>query len=184
MPRLVLVAVFAILGTLAFPSFAESTRWSGWCRYAWKSGESPPPRLNLPAWLCESEAGRRASEKYTPYTRITPFYLLGDFDGDGTLDIAIWVRNIKTKHVGVLIVHRNTNQLFALGAGTPTNNWGPSFSFFDMWSLHPKEPIPKSPYEDSVPQLVGDAIWFAKSESASAFVYWNGKAYVWYQESD
>src|SRR5882724_11586469 len=30
----------------------------------------------------------------------------------------------------------------------------------------------------------GDALWVAKSESASAFIFWDGRKYVWYQQSD
>jgi hypothetical protein len=39
-------------------------------------------------------------------------------------------------------------------------------------------------WEKHALQLRGDALWVAKSESASAFLYWNGRDYAWYQESD
>lgn len=176
-----------LLVALAIPIVAlaeENARWSGWCRYEWDTNQPPPPRLNLPEWVCTSEHAKKLAEKYTPHTRINPFYLTGDFDGDGKTDIAIWVKNIKTKEIGLAILHHGDKSLHILGAGTLVKDRGRNLGSFDMWSLYPKAPISQSPYEGQPPNLKGDALWVAKSESASVFIYWSGSHYSWYQEGD
>jgi hypothetical protein len=127
---------------------------------------------------------RRISPQYTPYTRHNPYFLTGDFDGDGRTDIAIWVRNVKTGEVGLIVVHRADESIHILGAGHPFGDRGKDFRWFDLWSLYTKGPIPKSAYQPASLNLIGDAIWVAKAESASAFIYWDGNQYTWYQESD
>jgi len=111
--------------------------------------------------------------------------MTGDFDGDHQTDIAILIKNRQSSEIGVLIIHRKNNALFILGAGNPiAMTRGRNFNWMDIWTLYPKGKIQQSPYEDYVPVLCGDALWVAKSESASAFIFWDGKKYGWYQETD
>jgi hypothetical protein len=177
-----LLAILFVLPLVA--KAADDSLGSGWCRYEWDENQPPPPRLNLPQWVCESSQVKKTAEKYTPYITINPFFITGDFDGDGKTDIAISIQNNQTKEVGIAILHRGTGALYILGAGTEVKDRGRDLHWFDMWSLYPKGPMKRSPYEKEVPNLVGDALWIAKSESSSVFIYWNGKQYVWYQESD
>jgi hypothetical protein len=170
-----------------FRTYAKFQGLPDWCEYEWPANEDhPPPRLNLPAWACEVVASNKLDETYTPSVHLNPFFLLGDFDGDHRTDIAILIKNKQSGESGILIIHRKNSITFIMGAGKSIEDWGGStnFDWMDMWTVYPKGKIKRSPYEDYTPVLRGDALWVAKSESASVIIFWNGVKYVWYQETD
>jgi hypothetical protein len=162
----------------------DAWRGKGWCRIDYPPDKSPPPRLNLPRWVCDLANEKQLDVTYAVYERVNPFFVSGDFDGDGKTDVAVWVMNKRTKQLGVIILHRGTRALFVLGAGSKGERGG-DWRGLDQWTLYPKAPLERSYHEPSpVPLLRGDALWFGKSESASFFVYWDGERYKYYQESD
>ena len=80
-----LLGVAALAVPLAVPGAPEAAS-SGWCEFGQRPGETfPAPRLNLPAWVCESASAAKLHAKYTIYSGINPFFLAGDFNGDGRL---------------------------------------------------------------------------------------------------
>jgi hypothetical protein len=162
----------------------DDWRGKGWCRIDYDPDKPVPARMNLPRWACDVAAEKKLDERYSVYERMNPFFISGDFDGDGKTDIAVWVANKRTKQLGVVILHRGTGALFVLGAGSKGKR-GDDFRGLDVWSLYPKAPLEKSPHEDGPPpKLRGDALWFGKSESLSFFAYWNGRRYSYYEETD
>ena len=68
-----------------------------------------------------------------------------------------------------------------LGAGTAIGNGGDDFEWMDTWEIYSKDRIASG---NKCPQARGDALLVSKSEAASALIYWNGKRYVWRQQSD
>jgi hypothetical protein len=50
---------------------------------------------------------------------MNPFFMRGDFNGDGELDLAFWVRDTKTQERGIAIVHSTLDRLYVFGAGRP-----------------------------------------------------------------
>src|SRR6185503_18076399 len=78
----------------------EAWRRAGWCRSEYAES-APPPRLNLPAWACKVAADRRMHETYDVHEAMNPFFLSGDFDGDGQADLAVWISNRRSKQLGV-----------------------------------------------------------------------------------
>ena len=167
-------------------TYAKFQGLPDWCEYEWPVNQHhPPPRLNLPDWACEVVASRKLDEKYTPSVHLNPFFLLGDFDGDHRTDIAILIKNKESGESGILMIHRKNSKTFILGAGNLIEERGGSnFDWIDMWTIYPKGKIDRSPYEDHTPILRGDALWVAKSESASLIIFWNGEKYSWYRETD
>jgi hypothetical protein len=155
-----------------------------WCEYMWPPDQSPPSRLNLPEWACQVVKLKKLDEKYTPAIHLNPFFLSGDFDGDNRTDIAILIKNKTSGETGIAIIHWKNRAVFILGAGNPTPNYGSNFDWMDMWSLYPKGKTLKSFHEDYRPTLHGDALHVGKSESATGVIFWNGKKYIWYQETD
>jgi hypothetical protein len=113
-----------------------------------------------------------------------PFYLSGDFNGDGKIDVAVLVKQRSTEKLGIAIIHGVTSKVTILGAGTAIGNGGDDFEWMDSWQLYVKPRAAKEPGGTNVPHLRGDALLVSKSEAASALIYWNGKRYVWLQRGD
>ena len=145
------------------------------------AGLSFEEKSNLPNWVMSE--GLVLSEHLVVETRLNPFYLTGDFDGDGKLDIALLIRNLKTDEAGIAIAHRD-HSVFIFGAGTDSNNHGSNFSWMDAWSVYPKGIVLQGATDKSPPDLVGDAVLVMKLESSSAIIYWDGAQYHWYQQGD
>ena len=162
---------------------AEATEW---CTYEALPGESlPSPRQNLPEWVCTKASRAKLHEKYRIRTTLNPFYLTGDFNGDGKQDAAVWVEAVRSKQVGLIIVHGGNAPTTVIGAGIDWDKRGKDYSWTDIWSVEPRGTRLKSPHEDD--RLViakGEILVLTKSESASFAVYWSGNAYRSYQLTD
>ena len=147
---------------------------------------SPTPepeswRWNLPDW-CRSAVERSEKQmRVTLSNRLNPYYLQGDFDGDAKLDLAVLVSAAANRKSGILVVFRDRPETVLVGAGVPLGAGGDDFSWMDAWSVRPRGPIEGA---GAPPRLRGDALLVEKSESASALVYWDGKAFRWYQQGD
>jgi hypothetical protein len=148
---------------------------------------SPEPELwrwNLPDWSREIVASAEKRDHLTLSNRLNPFYLQGDFDGDGRLDLAALVESAKDRKAGILVLLRARSDGIVLGAGRPVGDHGDDFSWMDVWSVYPKGPVGRGADEKVSPRLRGDALLVEKSEAASALLYWNGKGFGWYQQGD
>jgi hypothetical protein len=116
--------------------------------------------------------------------RINPFYLRGDFNGDGKIDVAALVKQRSTGKLGIAILDGDADKPTILGAGTAIGNGGDDFEWMDSWQVYSKDRVALEGGEKSLPHLRGDALLVSKSEAASALIYWNGKHYVWLQQGD
>ena len=117
-------------------------------------------------------------------SRMNPFYLEGDFNGDGALNVAVLIKERGTGKHGIAVVHGTTGKITILGAGIGIGNGGDDFDWMDSWQVYSKTHAAHSAGETSVPHLRGDALLVEKSESASALIYWNGERYLWSQQGD
>jgi len=90
------------------------------------------------------EPGQRAiangplAKKYEVSFHVNPFYLRGDFNGDGKIDLAVLVKQRSTGKVGIAIIHESTNKVTILGAGTAIGNGGNDFEWLDTWQVYSK----------------------------------------------
>jgi hypothetical protein len=182
------IACFLLLLFGSSQTLAQGLRaWQsqGWCDYSWPPGEDPPPRLNLPEWVCQSAFEAKLHAKYSPDTKVNPFFLGADLDGDGRLEVAVWITETRTKKRGLVIFHQSKTRPFILAAGTKWDDRGDDFLYLDKWSLIPRGEKLESPHEEGRKVLLkGDALVLAKSESAAFAVYWSGGRYKSYQLSD
>jgi len=113
--------------------------------------------------------------------KINPFYLRGDFTGDGKPDFAVLVRNGDQQ--GIMVCRGPGLKPTLLGAGTAFHAM--KNLNFNAWQVHPKtRPVERGVEEGKPPALLGDAILIEWEESASAILYWNGKRFIWYQQGD
>jgi hypothetical protein len=122
--------------------------------------------------------------QYDFSSHLKPSFLRGDFDGDGKPDIAILVKQKKSRKIGIAVCHSSTNQILLIGAGTEVGNGGDNFDWMDVWNVVPKATGARKVGKATAAPLKGDALHVEKSESASALIYWNGRRYVWRQQSD
>jgi hypothetical protein len=140
-------------------------------------------RGELPSWARSTVERFESRRRLALSNRLDPDFLEADFNGDGRNDLAVLVSGVENRKDGILIVFRDQAKVMLLGAGVPFGNGGDDFSWMDVWSVHPRRPIERGAGK-APPLLRGDALLVEKSEAASAIVYWNGKAFRWYQQGD
>src|SRR5262245_60322025 len=167
MRRFALAAVFMLLA-----SASASSREPTW-----------QEQQNLPPWAAQVLGEQRFASAYALSTRMNPYFLQGDFNGDGRLDLAVLIERKATAEQGIAIVHAGSSTAIVVGAGRAIGNGGADFSWLDAWSLHARN-TPGDARGKTSPALRGDALLVQKLEAASALIYWDGAAYRWRQQGD
>jgi hypothetical protein len=148
-------------------------------------------------WNLPSEASARLEKagtlsRYQLADAVNPFYLRGDFDGDGKPDYAVLVINKATKKRGIATVRSSGTIVDVLGAGGTSLRVGSGngsyllddFDWMDEWYVERKRKVADELGSEVASAMAGEGMVVAKSESASALVYWNGKTWVWKQMGD
>jgi hypothetical protein len=127
-----------------------------------------------------------AAPGLTVITHIDPYYLRGDFDGDGKPDYAVAVRGVRTKRNGILVCAGN-DHLYVLGADQPIN---PPFSDLPGDNFVSRNWAVDSPAETrelaawtvnvprSLPKVWGDTIGMIWEDGIS-LIYWDGSQFRW-----
>ena len=64
------------------------------------------------------------AKKYELSYRINPFYLRGDFNGGGKIDVATLVKQRSTGQIGIVIINGANDEVTILGAGIAIGNGG------------------------------------------------------------
>ncbi|MBR7801118.1 hypothetical protein [Undibacterium fentianense] len=147
------------------------------------SAQTAPPDWQLPNWA-QRKLPILAREKHIEFsTRINPFVWRADFDGDGVADYAVFIKSSTTGKEGISFLLRKEKSPFLIGAGTAFGNDGDDFSWLDLWSIEDRGTLQTSYYEKSV-RLNRDSLLVAKSESASALIYFKSGKLIWQQQGD
>lgn len=114
-------------------------------------------------------------------SRMNPFYLRGDFDGDKQPDYAVFVQHRETNKDGIIICHRGKGEVTVIGAGTSFSFEGghrsDDFHSFDFWEVYDCH---------AVRELTGmrgcfEGILIGKAEAGSGLIYRKGRIYLWLQ---
>lgn len=150
----------------------------------WGDPDKAPELWNSPEWVTNLVEKKDFDRRYRFTSRINPFYLRGDFNGDGKTDIAVLIKEIKTGKQGIAVLHYGINNIIVIGAGNALGNGGDDFSWMDLWHVQRKGKVEQGVGEGMPPKLRGEALYIEKSESASALIYWTGRKYQWYQQGD
>lgn len=147
----------------------------------------PVELFSLPPEAGLALASPPLAETLSVSFHVNPFYLNADFDGDGTLDTAVLVRETATQTVGIAVVHGGSKPVVVVGAGVGfANDEAPSddLAWMDAWQVYERGPVEEGVEAGPPPVLRGDAILSIKSEAASGLIYWTGEQYAWYQQGD
>lgn len=137
---------------------------------------------SLPPQIAEALGKYPQSASYTLTARLNPYYVQGDFDGDGKTDTAILVvQKASGKHGIAFILDRGVR---VVGAGKSIGNGGDDLSWMDAWYVFAKDKVEQGAFDEAPPRLKGDALMAIKTESASGLIYWNGSGFAWYQQGD
>jgi len=110
---------------------------------------------------------------------INPFYISGDFDGDGLTDFAVQVKSKNNQREGILFCFAKGVTVL-LGAGAPIV-WpqeDPKIWPFDSWMLIRKGSKHLSIY----PQMKFDAIALVKADEGGGLLFWDGRTFRWKSE--
>jgi len=146
-------------------------------------GQSQALDFNVPDELRECMAPLRHIYDFS--SRINPFYLRGDFDGDGKADYAVLILSKPHHDDGIAICLSSLHKAEIIGAGVEFYKWKTkSFGDFDAWHVHPKSSVGRGVGEGPPPKLVGEAILVEKAEAWSGLLYWDGNRFLWYQQGD
>src|SRR5258705_9956561 len=80
---------------------------------------SPSPRgiRDVPDIVKSALTKGSTGKGYDLSLRMNPSYLEGDFNGDGKMDVAVFVKERSTGKLGIAIVHGTTKKVTVLGAG-------------------------------------------------------------------
>lgn len=143
---------------------------------------SPYPAI--PEELLKLFGRARLSSSYVlVFDEVNPFYLCADFDGDGKRDYAVNVRSRNEKRAGMweIVILRGSGKVNWLKQDTQRVGYpGPAW-----WVLYKDEKGKiRDNGESPVPKLIGDGFIIEKPASSSALVYWDGKRFNLYWQSD
>lgn len=132
---------------------------------------------NLPRWAQRALHEDAGLGRYELFLGLNPFYVSGDFDGDGQLDVAVQVTEEDSAKRGIIILHRE-GRAHVIGAGEDFGNGGDDFSWLWEWHTLSPELIPTQPVRGL------DVLYIAKPEAAGGLVWWDGERYRWTQWGD
>ncbi len=150
----------------------------------WGTEPTWQEQQNLPEWALNALHEKTVASAYALSTRLNPYFLHGDFNGDGTLDVAVLITQKSTSKQGLAVLHAGSSVPFVVGAGKGFGNGGDDLAWLDAWSVFAKQPVQPGASGKKPPTLRGDALLVQKLEAASALIYWDGKTYRWYQQGD
>src|SRR5258708_2117191 len=141
--------------------------------------------VNLPPSVLKRFESEKFLKGYDLCDKINPFYLRGDFDGDGIPDYAILVTSRSTKQVGIAIARSGAKKIEVLGAGGVNLQDGSvkDFAWMDAWVGERKHRLEPNNWDKPLDQMVGEGIDFGKSEPSSELIYWEWKRYRWVRTS-
>jgi len=146
----------------------------------------------LPDWFLKTKIlnGIKLKNDFKLDNRLNPFYLEADYNGDGNIDIAIPIIEIKTEKVGFAIIHRKTNDIYIIGAGTKVKNGlSDDMSYIDIWKVN-REKINEAGLEENTGSgkkgeliIENASLQIEKSEVGGGQIYWNGNEYAYFHQT-
>jgi hypothetical protein len=118
-------------------------------------------------------------EEYPMVRSKNPFFLRGDFNGDGTMDVAFWVTQQSSGRQGIAVIHSTLDSVYYLGAGNRAGS-GMQDIGADAWHVLPAGTT-LSHVRETVPAIGAvDGRPFTFQREALQCVYLGKSSYVYY----
>lgn len=182
MKKVTLALLMLVLGA---PQGYAQVAGQNWLRDShWDDATKAPELWNSPAWVLDLVRDKQFDKKYRFVARLNPFYLRGDFNGDGQPDFAVLIQRLSDNKQGIAVFHYGENAIRVIGGGKSFGYGGDDFRWMDVWQVYPKGEVERGVGEGPPPKLQGEALLVEKSESASALIYFDGQEYIWYHQGD
>ncbi|MCE5306305.1 MAG: hypothetical protein LLG20_01560 [Acidobacteriales bacterium] len=108
--------------------------------------------------------------------RLNPFYVQGDFDGNGAADYAVSITELKSHKEGFVVCFSASplkSEVLAAGRALPVEEGAlvDDFAMIDIWGTATRCGSRKR-----------DCLYLEKSEAGGGFLIWNGDRFVWNQQ--
>ncbi|MBI1806619.1 MAG: hypothetical protein HYR76_06155 [Ignavibacteria bacterium] len=142
------------------------------------------PIRNIPKAVRTEFTAQHVDDRYTITYQLYPYYLKGDFNGDGRRDFAIQITEKSTGKAGVAIFHGKkpqalSTQVIIAGAGKPLGKAGDDLRWVNFWNVDRKRKGSLEMWDKSLQTLKADALTMGRRDSTSGLIYWDGKKYSW-----
>lgn len=109
------------------------------------------PFVNLPGEFTLKLKEGHLLDKYDADYRLNPYYLRGDFDGDGRADYVVWARKKDTKASYMLIYLSSNNSTLESPYKSDRDPIG--------WEVISRQVVIKEWKFAKVPRIQGEAFW-------------------------
>jgi hypothetical protein len=129
-----------------------------------------------------ADAGIYNRNDYPVLRSMNPFFIRGDFNGDGAMDLAVWVTQRSSGLRGVAVIHSTLDAVHYLGAGH--NEYRhyekPGEVFADAWHVLPIGSV-EQPVNMNVPEIGAvDGRPFTFQRETLQFNWLGRSSYVYY----
>ena len=147
------------------------------------------PIRNIPKWVRTEFSAQHLGDRYSVIYQLYPYYLKGDFNGDGRRDVAIQIAESKSGKIGIAIFHTKKPQAISVpvsifGAGNHFSGAGDDFKWVNIWDIVDRKQASDGSERKKIPTFEGDVISIRKRDSTGGLIYWDGKKYAWYKIKD
>lgn len=109
-----------------------------------------------------------------------PFFMRGDFNGDGGMDVAFWVYNPEDSLKGVAILHSTLDTLYVFGAGHLNPTGRGNYIGGSLWHLLPVGHVESHPLSTIPEAGVVEGEPFTFKRETPEFVVLGKSAFVIY----
>jgi hypothetical protein len=137
-------------------------------------------RANVPVWAERLFREQKFRSRYIISYHLNPFYLRGDFNGDGPNDVALLFRALESRRVGIAIFHAGLNQTFIVGGDEDNLPDGVDLRKMEAWTIYEHREVAPAATDERPPRLRGESIFVQRAGVESGLLYWDGTGYRWY----